>query len=56
VLTADETYGVIAYILSLNGLVSEDARMDAETLPAVVMPARDRFVADDRRGGAEEVR
>ena len=27
--------------------------MDAATLPAVVMPAKDRFVADDRQGGAE---
>ena len=53
VLTADETYGVIAYILSLNGLVPYDVTMDAGTLPAVVMPARDRFVPDDRRGGLE---
>jgi cytochrome c len=53
VLTPDETYSVIAYILNLNGLVPEDATMNAETLPVVVMPARDRFVADDRRGGAE---
>ena len=52
-LTADETYAVIAYILNLNGIVGDDAVMDADTLPAVVMPARDRFVADDRRGGPE---
>ncbi len=52
-LTADETYAVISYILNLNGIVGDDAVMDAETLPAVVMPARDRFVADDRRGGPE---
>lgn len=52
-LTADETYAVIAYILNLNGIVGDDAVMDAETLPAIVMPARDRFVADDRRGGPE---
>ena len=52
-LTADETYAVIAYVLSLNGLVEDDAVMDARTLPAVVMPARDRFVPDDRVGGAE---
>ena len=52
-LTADETYAVIAYILYLNGIVGDDAVMDAETLQAVVMPARDRFVADDRRGGPE---
>ena len=51
VLTADQTYAVIAYILHLNGIVPEDAVMDAETLPAVAMPARDRFVPDDRAGG-----
>ncbi len=52
-LTADETYAVIAWLLARNGIVGEDAVMDASTLPAVVMPARDRFVPDDRKGGAE---
>jgi S-disulfanyl-L-cysteine oxidoreductase SoxD len=50
-LTADQTYAVIAYILSLNGLLSADAVLDATTLPAVEMPMRDRFVPDDRVGG-----
>lgn len=27
--------------------------MDAESLPKVVMPSRDRFMADDRVGGPE---
>ena len=53
ILTADETYAVIAYLLNLNGIVPDDAVMNAETLPAVVMPAQDRFVVDDRRGGPE---
>lgn len=53
VLTADQTYAVIAYVLHRNGIVPADAVMSAETLPAVRMPARDRFVNDDRRGGAE---
>ncbi len=53
ILTADETYAVVAYLLHLNGVVPDDTVMDAEALPAVIMPARDRFVADDRRGGAE---
>jgi S-disulfanyl-L-cysteine oxidoreductase SoxD len=52
-LTADEVYAVAAYILFLNEIIPEDAVMDAETLPAVVMPARDRFVPDDRTGGPE---
>lgn len=53
VLTADQTYAVIAYILNRNGIVPADAVMSAETLPAVRMPARDRFVMDDRQPGAE---
>lgn len=50
-LTANEVYAVTAYLLHLNGLVGEQAVMDATTLPAVRMPARDRFVPDDRTGG-----
>jgi cytochrome c len=53
ILTSDETYAVVGYILNLNGLVPTDAVMDATTLPAVEMPARDRFVLDDRQGGPE---
>jgi cytochrome c len=49
-LTADETYAVIAWILERNGLIPADAVMNATTLPAVRMPARDRFVPDDRLG------
>ncbi|HJU41598.1 MAG TPA: c-type cytochrome [Vicinamibacterales bacterium] len=50
-LTPDETYAVTAFILALNKIVPEDAVMDAKTLPAVKMPARDRFVMDNRKGG-----
>ena len=50
-LTADETYAVIAWILNRNRLIADDAMMSASTLPAVRMPARDRFVPDDRTGG-----
>lgn len=56
VLTNDEVYAVIAYLLYLNEIVPEDAVMDAETLPEVEMPARDRFVVDDRTGGVGPVR
>ena len=55
-LTPDETYAVIAYILHLNGVVPEDAVMSAETLPQVEMPARGRFVDDDRQGGPGPIR
>jgi mono/diheme cytochrome c family protein len=50
-LTPDETYALVAYILALNKIVAEDAVMDQASLPKVVMPARDRFVPDNRRGG-----
>jgi len=43
-LTNDETYAVSAYVLWLNGIVREDERMDAKTLPLVKMPNRDGFV------------
>jgi mono/diheme cytochrome c family protein len=52
-LTADEVYAVSAYILFLNEIIPENAVMNAETLPEVVMPARDRFVVDNRVGGPE---
>jgi S-disulfanyl-L-cysteine oxidoreductase SoxD len=55
-LSEDEVYAVIAYILFLNEIVPEDAVMNAETLPAVVMPARDKFVVDDRVGGVGPIR
>lgn len=52
-LTPDEVYALVAYLLYRNEIVSREAIMDARTLPRVRMPARDRFVPDDRRGGAE---
>lgn len=55
-LSENEVYAVIAYLLYLNELVPEDAVMNAETLPRVEMPARDRFVVDDRTGGAGPIR
>src|SRR5687768_181177 len=50
-LSANETYSLVAFILALNKIVPDDAMMDAATLPKVKMPARDRFVIDNRRGG-----
>lgn len=52
-LQADEVYSLVAALLFMNGIIEEDEVMDAETLPQVQMPARDRFVRDDRTGGAE---
>lgn len=50
-LSANEVYGLVAYLLSLNKIVAADAVMDKHSLPKVVMPARDRFVRDNRAGG-----
>lgn len=52
-LEPNEIYGVVAFILAENGIIRRDEMMDAATLPKVTMPARDRFVVDDRRGGRE---
>src|SRR3989440_3785889 len=45
-LSDDEVYAVIAHVLFLNGIVGEDAVMNAQTLPQVKMPNRDGFVSD----------
>lgn len=50
-LSSNEVYGLVAYLLSLNKIVPDTAVMDKTTLPKVVMPARDRFVIDNRTGG-----
>ena len=48
VLTADEVYGSVAYVLYLNGIIDESERMDATTVPEVQMPNRNGFVPDPR--------
>jgi S-disulfanyl-L-cysteine oxidoreductase SoxD len=47
-LSPDQIYGVTAWILWKNGIIEENFRIDRASLPAVRMPARDRFVPDDR--------
>ena len=47
-LSPDEVYGLVAWILAKNGIIDDQAVMNAATLPDVVMPARDRFDPDDR--------
>ena len=47
-LTDDQVYALTAYILSQANIVSEDAIMNADTLPKVIMPNRDGFIADHR--------
>lgn len=47
-LEADQVYGLVAWILAENGLIGADDVMNATTLPAVEMPARDIFVPQQR--------
>src|SRR5215467_7507845 len=42
-LSDEEVYSVAAYILHLNGLIGEDAVIDAQSLPQVKMPNREGF-------------
>ena len=48
VMPADDVYAVTAYLLNLNGIITNEDVMDARTLPAVRMPNRDGFVPDPR--------
>ncbi len=43
-LTADELYAVTAYLLAENGILADDAELNAQTLPRVEMPNRRGFV------------
>lgn len=50
-LRPDEIYSVADYILAENQIIGRDVVLDAQSLPRVRMPARDRFVPDNRKGG-----
>ena len=50
-LTDDQVYSIVGYVLHLGGIVPADAVLDSASLAGVRMPARDRFVPDDRTGG-----
>jgi len=52
-LSANETYAVVAWLLARNNIIQESAVINAETLPRVTMPARARFVRDNRAGGRD---
>lgn len=47
-LTSQEVYGLTAYVLYLNGIVTERQVIDPKTLPRIPMPNRQGFVADPR--------
>jgi S-disulfanyl-L-cysteine oxidoreductase SoxD len=48
-LTADQVYAISAYILYLNNIVTQDAVLDATSLPKVEMPNRNGFIRPDPR-------
>jgi cytochrome c len=52
-LNPSEIYAVVAWVLNRNEIIPPTAVIDAATLPRVIMPARARFVPDDRRPGPE---
>jgi S-disulfanyl-L-cysteine oxidoreductase SoxD len=45
-LSTDDTYAVVAYILSLNGILPADGKLDQATLPKVEMPNRNGFIPE----------
>lgn len=47
-LTNNEVYALAAYIYNLNGLVPDNAAVNADTLRQMKMPNRDGFMTDDR--------
>ncbi len=47
-LTSDEVYGVVAYLLNVNGVIPEGETMNAQSLPKVTMPNREGFVVFTR--------
>lgn len=52
-LEPDDVYAAVAWLLWRNEIIADTLVINAQTLPRVVMPARNRFVTDNRRGGAE---
>jgi len=47
-LSTEEVYAVSGYVLFLNGLVNENAVIDAHTLANLKMPNRNGFIGDQR--------
>jgi cytochrome c len=52
-LTDEEVYSLTAYLLNANGLLPVDTKLNAKNLPKIKMPARDKFIPDDRKDGPE---
>jgi S-disulfanyl-L-cysteine oxidoreductase SoxD len=50
-LRPDDIYSLVDFLLAENEIVDRTTVMDARTLRRIRMPARDRFVVDNRVGG-----
>jgi cytochrome c len=47
-LSTDEVYSLAAYVLFMNGIVTEAQELNEKTLPQVKMPNRNGFRPDSR--------
>jgi hypothetical protein len=52
-LSNDEVYSLTAHLLVANEILPAGSALDSASLMTVKMPAKDRFVPDNRRGGRE---
>jgi len=52
-LSNQEVYDLTAYLLYANKIIPANAVINQQTLQKVVMPAKEKYVEDDRRGGKE---
>jgi hypothetical protein len=52
-LSNQEVYDLTAYLLYRNHIIPDNTVITEKSLPKIVMPARSKFVEDDRKGGAE---
>ncbi len=52
-LSNQEVYHLTAYLLYANRIIPENGVINERSLPKIVMPARKRYVHDDRKGGPE---
>ncbi|GEP92025.1 cytochrome c [Chitinophaga terrae (ex Kim and Jung 2007)] len=52
-LTNEEVYHLTAFLLCSNKIIDSTTVIDARSLPRIVMPAKQYYVNDDRKGGNE---
>jgi len=50
-----EVYALVAYILSIDGIVKKDAVLDAKSLPKIKMPNRDGFIDESAKASMRDI-